>query len=243
MRRGCSLFAAALLVVTIPAFGTCKGTVYLTFDTGGMHSAELIARTLENENVKATFFLANEKTFRGDYALDTSWAAYWKRLAAAGHVFGNHTWSHHTARRDSGDKVIVSSDGGEQALDQRAFCEDLRKVERAFHRDTGRKLAGLWRAPGGRTTRQSIRFAASCGYPVHVHWDEAGFIGDELPSEQYPNDVLLTRAIKNIQSGDIIMMHLGIWSRKEPAAAVLKPLIRGLKKRGFCFDTLAVATR
>jgi hypothetical protein len=39
------------------------------------------------------------------------------------------------------------------------------------------------------------------------------------------------------------MMHLGIWSRKEPAAPILKPLVQGLKQRGFCFGTLEVARR
>jgi len=243
MRRAYSTLAGLFALVAIPALGDCKGTVYLTFDTGGMHAAALIAKTLDDENVKATFFLANEKTFRGDHSLDPSWGPYWKRLADGGHVFGNHTWSHYTARRDAGDKVIVSAGGRERALDQRAFCAELRKVAHAFKRDTGHELAGLWRAPGGRTTAQGIRFAATCGYPVHVHWDDAGFIGDELPSDQYPNDRLLERALKNIRNGDIVMMHLGIWSRKDPAAPILKPLIQGLKKRGFCFDTLAVVPR
>ncbi|MBS1236624.1 MAG: hypothetical protein H6R46_1419 [Proteobacteria bacterium] len=36
-------------------------------------------------------------------------------------------------------------------------------------------------------------------------------------------------------------MHLGIWSRREPLAPVLAPLIQGLKARGYCFAPLAVA--
>jgi hypothetical protein len=36
------------------------------------------------------------------------------------------------------------------------------------------------------------------------------------------------------------MMHLGIWSRKEPLAPVLEPLIRGLKARGLCFAPLTI---
>ena len=50
---------------------------------------------------------------------------------------------------------------------------------------------------------------------------------------------LLQKAFKNIRSGDILLAHLGIWSRKDPwAPAVLEPLIVGLKERGFCFRTL-----
>jgi peptidoglycan/xylan/chitin deacetylase (PgdA/CDA1 family) len=220
------------------------GTIYLTFDTGGMHSAELIARTLREENVKATFFLANEPTFRGDHSLDAAWAPYWKRLADEGHAFGNHTWSHHIARRDEGNRIHLTAMSGKPVvMDEKQYCEEFRRVDATFARATGRELSGLWRAPGGRTTPNAIRFAANCGYPLHVHWHAAGFIGDELPSGKYPNSLLLDRALKNLKSGDVAMMHLGIYSRKEPAAPILKPLIQGLKQRGFCFDTLAAGRR
>jgi len=64
-------------------------------------------------------------------------------------------------------------------------------------------------------------------------------LGDELPSHQFPNAVLLQRALTHIRSGDILMAHLGIWSRQDPwAPAVLEPLIEGLKAKGFCFATL-----
>jgi peptidoglycan/xylan/chitin deacetylase (PgdA/CDA1 family) len=209
-----------------------------------MRSAELIAQTLREENVKATFFLANEKTFRGDYSLDPAWDGYWKRLADEGHRFGNHTWSHLYARGDEGGKVIADNGSGERvALDRGRFCEELARVDKAFERATARRLSGLWRAPGWRTTYQSMRFAASCGYPLHVGTDDAGYIRDDLPSEQVPNQQLLERALKKLRGGDVITMHLGIESRKEPAAPILKPLIQGLKKRGLCFATLDVAQR
>ena len=47
------------------------------------------------------------------------------------------------------------------------------------------------------------------------------------------------KALRDIQPGDILLAHLGIWSRKDPwAPAVLEPLITGLQSRGFCFKTL-----
>jgi peptidoglycan/xylan/chitin deacetylase (PgdA/CDA1 family) len=83
-----------------------------------------------------------------------------------------------------------------------------------------------------------LQAAQACGYK-HVGWAPAGFLGDELPSEQYPNVVLLERALRNIRSGDILIAHLGIWSRQDPwAPTVLEPLIEGLKSRGFCFATI-----
>ena len=53
---------------------SCKGTLYFTFDTGSQSQAQTIADTLARHKVRATFFLANEKTVNGDYSLDPSWA-------------------------------------------------------------------------------------------------------------------------------------------------------------------------
>jgi peptidoglycan/xylan/chitin deacetylase (PgdA/CDA1 family) len=104
---------------------------------------------------------------------------------------------------------------------------------------TGQKILPLFRAAGGKTSPALVRAAQACGYE-HVGWAPAGFLGDELPSDQYPNRVLLERALRNIRSGDILVAHLGIWSRQDPwAPAVLEPLIVGLKQKGFCFATMA----
>jgi len=66
-----------------------------------------------------------------------------------------------------------------------------------------------------------------------------GFLGDELPSARYPNAALLEKALREIRAGDVLVAHLGIWSRQDPwAPAVLEPLIQGLKSRGLCFATL-----
>jgi peptidoglycan/xylan/chitin deacetylase (PgdA/CDA1 family) len=245
MRRARNAALACLLfVVAFRASAECIGKVYLTIDTGSMSQAENIARILNEENVKATFFIANEPTVRDDYTLDPSWDGYWRQRALEGHAFGNHTWSHWSARRDEGDKVIALDAAGKtHALDQKAFCEQMTKVNDAFKRATGTNLPPIWRAPGGRTTPNSIRFAAACGYPMHVHWSDAGFLGDELPSEKFSNRVLLDRALKNIKAGDVLMMHLGIRSRKDPFAPMLEPLIQGLKARDLCFATLAPGNR
>lgn len=70
-----------------PAARACPaGTLYLTFDTGSMSQAQLIADTLRRHQIRATFFLANEPTVRKDGSLDPSWAPYWKSLVADGHA-------------------------------------------------------------------------------------------------------------------------------------------------------------
>jgi peptidoglycan-N-acetylmuramic acid deacetylase len=99
-------------------------------------------------------------------------------------------------------------------------------------------MSALFRAPGGKTSPALLQAARQCGFS-HVGWADAGFLGDELPSSAYPNAQLLQKALKNIRAGDVLMAHLGIWSRQDPwAPAVLEPLITGLKARGLCFATL-----
>ena len=242
MRRASSaLLALQLLWAPAAQAQQCKGTLYLTIDTGWMNHADHIARTLNKHNVKATFFLANEKTVRGDYALDASWADFWKARVAEGHTFGSHTWHHGYFRGDrkDGRTQYVHMNGTRETFDQPAMCAELNRVEDVFHKMTGKKLEHLWRAPGGITTPLSEQFAKGCGYQRHVKWAQAGFLGDELPSETYPNDLLLKNALRDIRDGDILVMHLGIRSRKDGwAPAVFDPLLTGLKARGFCFDTL-----
>ena len=241
MRRASSLLLALLLLwAPLAQAQQCKGTLYLTIDTGWMNHAEHIARTLNKYQVRATFFLANERTFRGDYSLDASWADFWKARVAEGHAFGTHTWHHGYFRGDrkDGRTLYVHMNGKRELLDQQALCAELNRVGQVFENMTGKALAPLWRAPGGITTPLAVRFAKACGYR-HVKWAQAGFLGDELPSETYPNALLLNNALRDIRDGDTLVMHLGIRSRKDGwAPAVFDPLLKGLKARGFCFDTL-----
>jgi len=242
LTRLAAAVVAALTLAGAASAEQCRDYVYLTLDTGNMRHAEEIAAILRRHDVRATFFLANEKTPRGDFSLDPSWAGYWKARAAEGHAFGSHTWRHGRFIADRGDGVRYRPQFGEQAgrtitLTPAAVCEELRRVDAAFASQTGRALDAVWRAPGGYTTTAALAAAKDCGY-AHVRWAEAGFLGDELPSESYPNEALLARALRDIRGGDVLMAHLGIWSRKDPYAPMLDPLIAGLKQRGLCFRTL-----
>ena len=214
-------------------------TVYLTIDTGNMEPAEQIAAILRKHQVKATFFLADEKTKRGDTSLDPAWAPFWRALAADGHKFGSHTWKHSYFRRDlpNGKVAYVAKAGLTEQLDQAGLCAELRRVDQRFHAMTDRHLDPLWRAPGGRTTTRTLEFAKRCGFR-HVGWTPHGFLGDELPSQTHPNRRLLADSLRNIKDGEILLLHLGIWSRQDPYWPMLDPLIDGLKKRGFQFALL-----
>ena len=226
------------VALLLASAASCKGTLYLTIDTGSMSQAERIAQILNKHQVKATFFLANEKTVNNDFTLDDGWASYWKARVAEGHKFGSHTWRHGYYRADlPGNKVRYVVKGKPEEQDQKAVCAELDRVNARFEQITGRKLDPLWRAPGGHTTANALKLAQGCGYR-HISWPEAGFLGDELPSDKYPNKMLLERALKNLKDGDVLLMHTGIWSRKDPFAPMLDPLLEGLQAKGFCFATI-----
>ncbi len=242
-------FTAPLLTLALclsplsSAHAVCTQTIYLTFDTGSQSQAHYIAATLKKHHIKATFFLANEKTVHGDYSLDPSWAGYWRGLADEGHAFGTHTFDHVYLKGSKGSALTVKPQFGQhsgtaQQWSAAQYCAELKRVDERFQSFTGKPLNPLWRAPGGHVSQATLAAAAQCGYQ-HVGWAAAGFLGDELNSAAYPNEHLLKQALGHLKDGDIAMAHLGIWSRRDAwAPAVLEPLIVGLKAKGACFATL-----
>ena len=98
------------------------------------------------------------------------------------------------------------------------YCEQLKRVDQRFVELTGAHLDPLWRAPAGRTSPRLLDIGKACGY-AHVGWSPAGFSGDELSSEKYPNPVLLQKSLRDLRGGDIVLIHMGIWSRKDAMGA------------------------
>jgi peptidoglycan-N-acetylmuramic acid deacetylase len=243
MRRA-SVAAALASVLATGAHATCAKPVYLTFDTGHMEVAPLVADMLRKHGVKVTFFLANEKTKTGGASLDDEWAPWWRARAAEGHLFASHTYDHAYWRGDlPGGRFRIQPSAGPRTGERfewtaEQYCAELKRPAARFKAMTGQVMAPLFRAPGGKTSLSLLKAAEQCGFK-HVPWSAAGFLGDELPSERYPNRMLLERALRDVRPGDILLAHLGIWSRRDPwAPAVLEPLITGLKQRGLCFATL-----
>lgn len=222
----------------------CGKPVYLTFDTGHMGVAQLVAQVLQRHQVPVTFFAANERTQQGDGSLGEHWAPWWKARAAEGHEFASHTWDHVYWRADlpGGQFRVRASAGPDAGRDQvwgaPQYCAEIARSAQRLQQITGRAPLPLFRAPGGKTSPRLLAAARACGWQ-HVGWSPAGFLGDELSSDKVSNAELLARALRDIRSGDILLAHLGIWSRQDPwAPAVLEPLVAGLLERGFCFRTL-----
>lgn len=241
------LAAAALALLAGGAVAAgCERPLYLTFDTGHMGVAPWVAEVLRRQDVKATFFLAHERTLDGGGSLDEAWAPWWRARLAEGHLFASHTLDHVYWRADRADggfdvrPTFGPEAGRTRSMTAAQYCAELARPAARLAEIAGRPaMVALFRAPGGKTSPALLAAASRCGW-THVGWSPAGFLGDELPSDRHPNDALLRRALRDIRPGDILLAHLGIWSRQDAwAPAVLEPLIAGLRQRGHCFATLA----
>jgi peptidoglycan/xylan/chitin deacetylase (PgdA/CDA1 family) len=223
----------------------CDKPLYLTFDTGHMGVAPLIAQVLERHQVRVTFFVADEPAQTGGSSLGQAWQPWWRDRALEGHQFASHTLDHVYWLADlphsKGFRVKPSAGahtGQVMNFTAAQYCQALEGAAQRIEQFTGKAALALFRAPGGKTSAQLIASARACGFD-HVGWSDAGFLGDELPSQAFPNALLLKKALDHIRAGDILMAHLGIWSRQDPwAPAVLEPLVQGLLQQGFCFKTL-----
>lgn len=246
MKARLGLLAFTFAASAATAQPACNKPVYLTLDTGHMGVAELMADVLKRNDVKVTFFAANEKTKEGGPSLSRDWADWWRARGAEGHEFASHTWDHTYWVADVPGKPprfrvrpTAGPDAGKESTWTAAeYCREIERAALRLEELTGKAPLPLFRAPGGKVSERFLAATRACGYR-HVGWSPAGFLGDELPSESVSNKQLLQKALRDIRSGDILLAHLGIWSRKDPwAPEVLEPLIKGLKAKGFCFATL-----
>lgn len=191
---------------------------------------------LQKHKVPVTFFAASEPTKEGDSSLSDFWAPWWK--ARADEVTSSHrTLTYMYWLADIRDKATgqvthfkVKPSAGPRA--GQSFVVSVAEYQQEVPAPrsvqmTGRKPLPLYRAPGGGHHRPRLIAAAQQGGYQHIGWAPAGFLGDELPNDKYPNERLLSQALKNIRSGDILLAHLGIWSRQDPwaPAVLLEPLI------------------
>ena len=151
----------------------CTQTVYLTFDTGSQSQAQYIADTLHKHSVKASFFLANEKTVRGDYSLDPSWTSFYKALVSQGHAFGTHTFDHVYLQSSTATAFKVKPQFGAKAAhiqtwDAAQYCAELQRSAKRFNELTGAVMDKMWRAPGGRVSQATSSLSSTQIGRAHV---------------------------------------------------------------------------
>ncbi len=241
---GLPMLGAAWAKSAAVAPAACEKPVYLTFDTGSMDVAPLVAVVLQRQKFRATFFAGMNPTPTGD-SLDASWANWWKARAAEGHAFAPRTrdevvWVGDANARDA--QFIVRPTQG--AFAGRTFtwpaakyCENITTTADRLANVTGERPLPLYRAAGGKTSPRLQAAVKACGY-VQVGGEPPGFLSGR-PGTKDPSDAQIAQAVAPVRAGDVVAVPLTGWSRQVSQVPLgLDKWIAGLKEQGFCFATL-----
>lgn len=219
--------------------------VALTFDGGsGAGDTARILDTLESHGVRATFFLTGGFIQRNPDLV--------RRIAAAGHEVGNHTWSHPHLTAWERSRRHDTLPGVDAALIRR----ELASTAAAYEAVTGRRMAPAWRAPFGELNAEIAGWAGDDGWR-HVGWsreergagtlDTLDWVADRrsrnyLTSAQIAARVLAFDDRGSGLNGGIVLMHL-CTRQEDSLAARLGDLIGALRGRGYALATVGELLR
>ena len=130
--------------------------LYLTFDAGYENGyTDAILDTLKKREVPAAFFLVGDYLEREPDLV--------RRMAAEGHIVGNHTRTHPDMTKLEGD----------------AFAAELRGMEALYEDVTGQTLPKFYRPPQGLYSGENLKQAQALGYKTvfwslaYADWDNA----------------------------------------------------------------------
>ena len=182
--------------------------IALTFDDGpNPYYTPLVLDVLKKYNVKATFFCIGRQV--------AAYPALVKQEYMAGHIVGNHTWSHP-------DMALLSS-----ANDNLQLVNTSRAIQEAIG-----VQPIYFRPPYGVMTVPALTQAYHLGLTT-VIWN------DEARDWQLPGmNVIVERILGLARDGAIVLLHDGGGNRSQTVAA-LPYIITGLRARGFHLVTIA----
>ena len=188
---------------------TSKKVIYLTFDCGYENGCtEKILDALKKHNAPAAFFVVGHML---ESAPDIV-----RRMAAEGHVVGNHTFHHP-------DMSSISS--------QSAFQQELDSLAALYQETTGQELSRFYRPPQGKYSVDNLKQAQALGYRT-VFWSLAyvDWYADDQPTPEQAYAKLLPR----IHDGAIVLLH----STSSTNAEILDDLLTKWEEMGYQFASL-----
>lgn len=194
----------------IPRVNTSQKVVALTFDDGPtIQGTDQILAILAEQNIKATFFVIGAELERN---LDPG-----RKIVAAGHELGNHTYSHVRM-------MLVTPSFVKQ---------EIESTDRLI-RDAGYEGEILFRPPYGKKLL-ALPYYLSKNGRKSITWD--------VEPESYPEidanaDKIAEHVLANTRPGSIIILHVMYPNRRESMNAV-KKIIEGLKAQGYTFKTIS----
>lgn len=179
--------AASQIVFQGPA--TSK-MIALTFDDGSDGTnIEEILRILDNQQIKATFFLTGGGTKHHPEKI--------RKIVSRGHEIGNHSNTHPDFRN----------------LSMEEMKNELKRTEAIIQEATGILPNKIFRAPFGAYNSNVLEGVGRAGYPYTIQWtiDTIDWRGDSA-------DVIYNKVINNAKPGAIVLMHTGQGAPGTPEA-------------------------
>ena len=161
---------------------------------------------LARHGARATFFVVGSAARSQPKLL--------RRIAAAGHTVGNHTYSHADLTR----------------LSSSAFFSELDRTREIVRRITGTTTRWL-RPPYGAATATTGTLAAQRGHRLAL-WDV-----DPQDWRRPGVPTIVGNVVANTGSGDIVLLHDGGGDRAQTVAA-LGRILAALAARGYRFEAL-----
>jgi len=188
---------------------TSQKVVALTFDDGPEpNKTEQILQILAAEQIPATFFLVGQALERHPELA--------KKLLAAGHQLGNHSYSH--------QRMLFKS--------PEFIANEIEKTD-ALLRDVGVTGQILFRPPYGKKLLLLPWYLAT-HQRVAVTWDVAPENYRQIAKDSH---AIVQHCLEKVQPGSIILLHVMYDSRRTTMQAVPE-LIRQLKAQGYQFVTV-----
>ncbi|MCI9431935.1 MAG: delta-lactam-biosynthetic de-N-acetylase [Oscillospiraceae bacterium] len=188
---------------------TGQKVIYLTFDCGYENGyTEKILDALKKHHAPAAFFVVGHMI---ESAPDIV-----RRMAAEGHVVGNHTFHHP-------DMSAISQ--------QDAFQKELDSLAELYRQTTGKPLSRFYRPPQGKYSEENLKQAQALGYKT-VFWSLAyvDWNTDSQPTAEQAYAKLLPR----IHDGAVVLLH----STSRTNAEILDELLTKWEEMGYAFRSL-----
>lgn len=223
--------------------GLAEKKIALTFDGDYLDNitAEILD-ILKQEKVKCTMFLTGRYIRRyGDLV---------KRMAAEGHVIGNHTWTHpHLTTFEQNHLHQTLKEITPDVLQQ-----ELLKTAELFRQITEKPMAPFWRAPYGEHNAEIRNWAAAVGFR-HIGWtigknweegmDTLDWVADKTATTYHSADEIADKILSFAENnsyganGAVILMHLGTQRNDDYPHLKLPFIIQQLKQKGYQFVTVS----
>jgi Predicted xylanase/chitin deacetylase len=194
----------------IPRVDTSQKIVALTFDDGPTPEAtDQILAILSEMNVRATFFVTGAEL---EQNLEQG-----KKLVAAGHQLGNHSYSHVRMFFVTPSFVKQEIESTDKLIRETGYQGDIH-----FRPPYGKKLFTLpyylW-----KHRRKSIT------------WDVEP---DSYPEIAADANKIVEHVLANTRPGSIIILHVMYPNRRESMKSV-KMIVEGLRAEGYEFKTVS----